>query len=241
MRALLLSNSTNFGGGYLDHALPAIVGLFRDARRVAFVPFALQDQAGYLRRAGDRFREIGIQVVPVEEGSAGRAAVETAEGIFIGGGNTYRLLDRLQRSGLLATIRSRALAGMPYLGSSAGTVVAAPTLMTTNDMPIVQPMSFEALGLVPFQINCHYLDPDPASRHMGETRETRLREYLEENDVPVVGLREGSWLEVEGDPGAPLVALRGPAAARIFRRGAEPIECAPGAVPSPLLLPQVRD
>jgi dipeptidase E len=118
---------------------------------------------------------------------------------------------------------------MPYLGASAGTVVAAPTLMTTNDMPIARPASFEALRLVPFQINCHYLDPDPASRHMGETRETRLREYLEENETPVVGLREGSWLEVDGGPTAPRVTLRGPVPARLFRRGAEPEECRPGA------------
>jgi len=241
MRALLLSNSTNFGGGYLDHALHAIADLFHGLRRIAFVPFALQDQAGYTARARDRFRAIGIEVAPVEEGAAGSAAVEAAEGIFVGGGNTFRLLDRLHRSGLLGPVRSRVLGGMPYLGSSAGTVIASPTIRTTNDMPIVQPASFEALGLVPFQINCHYLDPDPASLHMGETRETRLREYLEENEAPVLGLREGSWLEVEGGPGALRVVLRGLAAARIFRRGAESTECPPGTLPSSLLLPRVRD
>jgi len=229
MRLVLLSNSTNFGGGYLEHALPAIGDLFHGVRRIAFVPFALADQAGYFGRARGRFRDLGIEVEPVEESAAGRRVVEGAEGIFVGGGNTFRLLDRMQRSALLAPIRERALGGTPYLGSSAGTVIASPTIKTTNDMPIVQPASFEALGLVPFQINCHYLDPDPASRHMGETRETRLREYLEENDVPVVGLREGSWIEVEGEAAAPRVTLRGPSPARIFRRGAEPQECPPGA------------
>lgn len=245
MRLVLLSNSTNFGGGYLDHALPAIAELFRGVRRVAFVPFALADQAGYFERARKRLQDLGIEAERIVEGAPGRRTIEDADGVFVGGGNTFRLLERLQRSGLLAPIRSRTLGGTPYLGASAGTVVAAPTIKTTNDMPIVQPASFEALGLVPFQINCHYLDPEPASRHMGETRETRLREYLEENDLPVVGLREGSWLQVEGgSAGAAGGAvgrenagrlaslrfhLRGPVAARIFRRGAESVECPAGA------------
>lgn len=220
MRLVLLSNSTNFGGGYLDHAADAVAALFRGARRVAFVPFALADQVGYANRARDRFRKWGIEVLRVEEGEAGRATVEAADGIFIGGGNTFRLLDRLQRSRLIDPIRARVLGGMPYLGASAGTVVAAPTIQTTNDMPIVRPASFDALGFVPFQINCHYLDPDAASRHMGETRETRLREYHEENSTPVVGLREGSWLEVEGSD----VVLRGDRPARLLQRGAEPVE-----------------
>jgi dipeptidase E len=229
MRLVLLSNSTNFGGGFLDHALAAIGTLFSGARRIAFVPFALADQAAYHERARGRFQEIGIDVQRVVEGPAGRRVVEDADGIFVGGGNTFRLLDRLQRADLLSPIRSRVLAGMPYLGASAGTVIAAPTIKTTNDMPIVQPSSFDALGLVPFQINCHYLDPEPGSRHMGETRETRLREYLEENDTPVVGLREGSWLEVDGAAGRQRVVLRGPRPARLFRRDSDPAECQPGA------------
>ena len=114
---------------------------------------------------------------------------------------------------------------MPYLGASAGTNIAAPTIRTTNDMPIVQPATFDALGLVPFQINPHYLDADPASRHMGETREERLREYLEENEAPVLGLREGAWLRVEGEA----ATLGGANGARLFRRGAEPVELPPGA------------
>src|SRR6185295_14640441 len=121
-----------------------------------------------------------------------------AEAVSVGGGNTFRLLDTLQRSGLLGPLRLRVLAGMPYVGASAGTNIAAPTIKTTNDMPIVQPASFEALDLLPFQINPHYLDADPASPHMGETREERLREYLEENQAPVVGLREGAWLDRDG-------------------------------------------
>jgi len=235
MRLVLLSNSTNHGGGYLDHAAAAVAGLFLGARRIAFVPFALQDQAGYVERARERLRAFGLETAGVVEGAAGRRTIEEADGVFVGGGNTFRLLDRLQRSEMVALLAARARAGMPYLGSSAGTVIAAPTLQTTNDMPIVQPASFVSLGLVPFQINCHYLDPEPDSIHMGETRETRLREFLEENSMPVVGLREGSWLEVEtaplaaaGEAPALRVVLAGPRPARMFRRGSEPAEIRPG-------------
>jgi dipeptidase E len=245
MRLVLLSNSTNFGGGYLDHAAAAITALFAGARRIGFVPFAIQDQAGYHERVVNRFRSLGIDVVRIDEGLDGMRAVDAIEGIFVGGGNTWRLLDKMQRASLIAPIRARVRAGMPYLGSSAGTGVAAPTLMTTNDMPIVRPESFEALGLVPFQLNCHYMDPDPASKHMGETRETRIREFHEENAAPVVGLREGSWLEVDDGgapaggaaaPRGPRVMLRGPHRARIFRRGAEPVEAAPDTALDPLVL-----
>jgi dipeptidase E len=229
-RLLLLSNSTNHGGGYLDHAMEAIRGFLGPARRLAFVPFALRDQAAYAAKAAQRFAREGMEVVAVSE-DGGREAIERAEAVFVGGGNTFRLLHALQRSGLLEVLRRRAQEGLPYLGASAGTNVAAPTIMTTNDMPIVQPASFASLGLVPFQINPHYLDADPASRHMGETREERLREYLEENDRLVVGLREGTWLKVEG----PSARLEGPAPARLFRRGHEPEEVAPGASLDPWL------
>ncbi|HEV8702387.1 MAG TPA: dipeptidase PepE [Candidatus Polarisedimenticolia bacterium] len=234
MRLVLLSNSINFGCGYLDHAARAITELFQGARRIAFVPFALADQEGYHERVRLRFGALGLDVHRVMEGGHGRDVLEKSEGIFVGGGNTFRLLDRLQRSDFIALIRSRVLAGAPYLGSSAGTVVAGPTIRTTNDMPIVQPASFEALGLVPFQVNCHYLDPDPASRHMGETREARLREFLEENRRPVVALREGSWLEVAADAAdAPRrVRLCGPLMARLYRRDHEPLECPPGDLPA---------
>jgi len=228
VRLLLLSNSTTFGGTYLGHARGPITDLFGKVKRIAFVPFALQDQQGYFGRARAHFETLGIETERVLEGTAGRTLVESTAGIFIGGGNTFRLLDRLQRSSLLEPIRARVLEGMPYLGSSAGTGIAAPTIMTTNDMPIVKPSTFESLGLVPFQMNCHYLDADPDSHHMGETRETRIREFHEENATPVVGLREGSWLEVEGTGGAQVARLGGPHHARLFVRGAEPRELPPG-------------
>jgi dipeptidase E len=150
--------------------------------------------------------------------------VERADAIFCGGGNTFRLLKALYDLDVLGLIRERARSGLRYSGASAGANLAGPTIRTTNDMPIVEPPSFEALGLLGFQINPHYLDPDPRSTHMGETRETRLREFLEENDTPVVALREGALLRVEGER----VVLQGRAGARIFRRGHEPVEAAPG-------------
>lgn len=225
MRLLLLSNSTNHDDGYLDHAMPAILDFFGPARRLAFVPFALHDHAAYTGKARGRFAREGFEVAQVTPDAAGVAAVEAAEGVFVGGGNTFRLLDGLQRSDVLEALRRRARGGMPYMGASAGTNITAPTIRTTNDMPIVQPASFDALGLVPFQINPHYLDPEPNSTHMGETRETRLREYLEENEAPVIGLREGSWLRLEGGK----LFLAGRRGARLFRRGTDPQEYASGS------------
>ena len=221
---LLLSNSRNHGSGYLDHAEAEIRSLFVGIDRILFVPFALQDQFGYWNSARERFEALGIGVDRLIEDAEGRRALRDAQGVFVGGGNTFRLLDRLQRSDLLTLLRDRALDGMPYLGSSAGTVITAPTLGTTNDMPIVEPSSFRALGLVPYQINCHYLDADPGSRHMGETRELRIREFLEENEGPVLALREGAYLRIEGERSR----LGGTAGAVLFRRGADPLALAQG-------------
>ena len=150
-------------------------------------------------------------------------AIEQTEAIFIGGGNTFRLLKALQDLDLVEAIQRRVKAGALYIGSSAGSNVAAPTIKTTKDMPNVQPRSFDALGLVQFQISPHYLDPDPTSEHMGETQEERILQFLEENDTPVVGLREGAWLLVEGDS----VTLKGSTGARIFRRGHASVEATP--------------
>lgn len=233
MRLLLLSNSTNHGERYLDHAMDAIRGLLGPVRRLCFVPFALHDTEGYTEKARARFAEAGVEVEGLTADEAGRERLLAAQAVFVGGGNTFRLLDRLQRSGLLDVLRDRVRGGMPYLGASAGTNIAAPTIKTTNDMPIVQPPSFEALGLLPFQINPHYLDADPSSRHMGETREDRLREFLEENVTPVVGLREGAWLWLEDGR----LRLEGRSGGRLFRRGHDPEELAPGASLDHLLAP----
>lgn len=219
-RLLLISNSTNHGQGYLDHVLQEIDGFLGPVRRLVFVPFALQDRTGYGAKVRQRLAAIGVEVATLTADEAGRRLASDAQAVFTGGGNTFRLLKTLQDSGLLAILRERALAGLPYMGSSAGTNIAAPTIRTTNDMPIVEPASFAALGLVPFQINPHYLDPDPGSTHMGETREQRLKEFHEENETPVVGLREGAWLRIEGGR----ATLGGARGARIFRRGAAPEE-----------------
>ena len=230
-RLLLLSNSTNHGSGYLDHAMDAIRTHLGGVRRLLFVPFALEDRRAYTQRVRERFAAEGVSVEGLEPRSEEIRLVETAEAVFVGGGNTFRLLDLLQRAGFMETLQERALGGMPFLGTSAGTNIAAPTIRTTNDMPIVEPESLDALGLVPFQINPHYLDPDPTSTHMGETREQRLVEYLEENDRPVVALREGGWLRVVG----PEAIVEGPRPARIFRRGEAPVEAMPGTDVSALL------
>jgi dipeptidase E len=206
--------------------MPAILDQFAGVRRILFVPFAIKDREGYTARARERFKRENIAVDALGDSPAEAGAIVAAEAVFVGGGNTFRLLDTLQRTGALELLRRRALDGLPYMGSSAGSVIAAPTLMTTNDMPIVQPRSFDALGLVPFQINAHYMDPDPASRHMGETREERIGEFLEENAAPVVGLREGAWLSVRDDE----VRLGGRTGARLFRRGRDPVEAKPGSV-----------
>jgi dipeptidase E len=224
-RLFLLSNSTQSGRGYLDHAMPELLAFLGGPRRVAFVPFALKDRRGYAAKVAERFATEGVRVVGLSADARGVKALAQADAVFVGGGNTFRLVDALQRSGLLAAIRKAVQGGMPYVGSSAGTNVAAPTIRTTNDMPIVQPRRFDAIGLVPFQINPHYLDADPRSTHMGETREQRLREYLEENAVPVLALREGAWLWREGAT----LRLQGARGARLFRRGREPQEYAPGA------------
>jgi dipeptidase E len=208
-----------------------ILDFLGDLRQLCFVPFALRDRHAYGEIAARRFGAAGVDCRTLTADAEGRQAADEAQAIFVGGGNTFRLLDTLQRSGILEILRRRALEGRPYLGASAGTNIAAPTIRTTNDMPIVQPASFAALDLVPFQINPHYLDPPPDSTHMGETREQRLVEYLEENERPVVGLREQSWLRIEEAS----IHLGGSRPARIFRRDCEPEERPVGADLSDLL------
>ena len=223
-RILLISNSTLFGSGYLDHAEAEIRDFLGDLKRVLFVPFALFDRDAYSATAAERFKRMGYELTSVHNATNPLQAVADTEAIFIGGGNTFRLLKTLYDQSLLEPIRRRVAGGMPYIGSSAGSNVAGPTIKTTNDMPIVQPPSFDALGLVSFQLNPHYLDPDPDSKHMGETREKRIQEFLEENDTPVLGLREGAMARCEEGR----IVLKGSTGARIFRRGHDPVETVPG-------------
>lgn len=231
MNLLLLSNSTQHGRGYLEHAMDTVTGFLPAGARLAFVPYALADYTTYTARVRDALEPSGITVRGVHENAEPAAELASADAVFIGGGNSFRLLGALYRTGLLGAVRDAVRGGLPYMGASAGTNMAAPSLRTSNDMPIVQPPSFGALGLVPFQINPHYLDPDPASTHKGETREERLTEFLEENDVPVLGLREGSWLRVNGRQ----ARVQGAAPARLFTRGAQPQELPAGSDVSRLL------
>lgn len=221
---LLISNSTVYGRGYLDHVEQQIKNFLGNAGKVLFFPFALFERDSYAAKAKARFAAMGYSLETAHAVSDPHKAIEQTDAIFIGGGNTFRLLKALQDLDLLDPIRRRVRGGAPYIGSSAGSNVAGPTIKTTKDMPIVQPRSFDSLGLVPFQISPHFQDPDPGSRHMGETQEERIIQFLEENETPVVGIREGAWLVCEDNA----VRLKGDAGARIFRRGEVPMEAKPG-------------
>ena len=217
---LLLSNSTAPGMGFLEHAGEAIDAVLGGRRSVLFVPFASGDPdryAGVVRAALGR---AGIGVTSLHEAGDAARALREAQAVFVGGGNSFRLLRALTRLGALDALRRAVQEGVPYLGASAGSNLACPSIRTTNDMPIVEAASLSALGLIPFQLNPHYVDPDPRSRHQGETRQQRIEEFLEENDVPVLGLREGCWLRVSGQR----AELAGCSTGRLFRRHAEPAE-----------------
>jgi dipeptidase E len=223
-RILLISNSTLYGSNYLDHAESEIRDFLGDVKQVLFVPYAVFDRDEYADMARDRYARMGYEVTSVHTATDPIEAVNKTDAVFIGGGNTFRLLNALYQANLLEPIHNRVKNGMPYIGSSAGSNVAGPTIKTTNDMPIVQPPSFDSLGLVSFQISPHYLDPDPNSTHMGETQEDRIVEFLEENDTPVAGIREGAMIRIENGTSV----LKGLKGARIFRKGMEPVETSPG-------------
>ena len=222
---LLISNSTVHGKGYLDHVEAELLDLLDSRKKIAFIPFALYDRNRYFTQVSSRLSRIGLQVTSVHDISNARRVVREADAIFVGGGNTFRLLKGLHEWNLIESIRERVNAGVPYIGSSAGSIVAGPSLKTTKDMPVVQPPSFDALGLVPFQVSPHFLDPDPSSTHMGETQEERINQFLEENEAPVLGLREGSFVRIREEK----TTLLGPNTARIFRRGHEPVEAPSGS------------
>jgi len=213
------------GRSYLEHVEVEIRDFLGVARSILFFPFALHNRENYAAKAQQRFAEMGFSLSSVHTTNDPKKAIAEAEAIFIGGGNTFRLLKALQDLELIEPVRQRVLNGAPYIGSSAGSNVAGPTIRTTNDMPIVQPQSFDALNLVSFQINPHFQDPDPSSTHMGETREERILQFLEENETPVVGMREGAWVRVENGR----AMLGGENGARIFRRGAAPLEVSSGS------------
>ena len=223
---LLLSNSRAPGLAFLEHAADAIRAALGDRARILFVPFASGDPGAYadlMRKALDALG-LGVRVDALHEAGDPVRAVAGAEALFVGGGSSFRLLRALHRLNILDAIGGAVRQGVPYLGASAGSNVACPTIRTTNDMPIVEVPSLTALGLIPFQLNPHYLDPDQGSAHQGETRPQRIEEFLEENDVPVLGLREGAWLQVRGSQ----AVLGGASTGRLFRRGVPPVNVPAG-------------
>jgi dipeptidase E len=228
MRLLLISNSTNAGEAYLEHPLDQIKTFLGSTRvKALFVPYAGVTISfdDYTSRVSERFQEIGHAITSVHEVDDPVLAVQQAEAIVVGGGNTFHLAKLMQEQGLIDAIREKVLAGTPYIGWSAGSNMACPSIRTTNDMPIVEPVSFQALNLVPFQINPHYLDANPEG-HAGETREMRIEEFLEANPgIFVVGLREGTMFLVEKES----MQLLGPRPARIFKKDYNPQEFEPGA------------
>jgi dipeptidase E len=224
-KLLLISTSTVHGTGYLDHAEQEIREMMGDARRIIFIPYALADRASYGKKAVSRFESMEFECKPIDEYRDAVRALDDADAVFVGGGNTFRLLKTLHELGLVEAIRRRVEEGMIYMGASAGSNVACPTIRTTNDMPIMEPPTLRALNLFPYQINPHYTDAEPDSTHMGETREERLLQYLEENETPVIGLREGAMLCMK----AGRILLKGLRGARIFKRNCAPEELVPPA------------
>ena len=226
MKLLLISNSTNAGEEYLKYPIKEIASFLDGVSEVLFVPYAAVSFSydAYEAKVQSRFDEIGVKVVSTHTLENPALAIATAQAVVVGGGNTFALVKSMQELGLMAAIKSRIDDGMPFVGWSAGSNVCCPTLCTTNDMPIVQPESFNTIGAVKFQINPHYLDHSPEG-HAGETREQRIEEYIAANkDMYVVGLREGCMLKVEGEE----LSLIGSRSLRVFKYGQKPQEIASG-------------
>ncbi|TXI65631.1 MAG: dipeptidase PepE [Flavobacterium sp.] len=223
---IIASTSTLHGGEYLDYLLPELQSFFSNVKELLFIPYARPSGIShddYTRNVSEAFSKINISVKGIHEFENPTEAVEKAEGIFTGGGNTFLLVSQLYKNNVIDTLERVVKNGTPYLGTSAGSNICGLTMSTTNDMPIVYPPSFRTLGFVSFNINPHYLDPIEGSTHMGETRETRINEFHHFNPQPVVGLREGSWLAVKGDS----IKLKGTLTARIFKRNESPVEVVP--------------
>lgn len=226
-KLLIVSTSTIHGSGYLEYLTDEISDFFKGIKEIIFIPYARPSgmtHDDYTANARKKFEALNIKVTGLHECEDPREAIRQAQGVFTGGGNTFLLLKTLYELGLIKELRTKIENGMPYMGTSAGSNITGLSIGTTNDMPIVYPPSFDAIGVLPFNINPHYLDPDPNSKHKGETRQTRIEEFLVFNDIKVVGLREGSWLRVEGDE----IELKGPLTARIFIKGKEVYEHKPG-------------
>lgn len=224
---IIASTSTVHGSGYLEYIQDELSSFFKNVKTLVFVPYARPSGIShndYTEIARKAFSKIGKNVVGLHTFENPAEAIKSAQAIFTGGGNTFVLANQLHKNNLIEPLKNAINNGTPYLGTSAGSNICGLTIKTTNDMPIVYPPSFNALGLVPFNINPHYLDPDTKSKHMGETRETRIKEFHFYNTQPVVGLREGSWLLVENEN----ITIKGALPARIFEYNKPPYEVESG-------------
>ncbi|UUF16311.1 MULTISPECIES: dipeptidase PepE [Flavobacterium] len=223
---IIASTSTLHGGSYLDYLLPTLQLHFKNCTTVLFIPYARPggiSHEEYTKKAAEVFASINIKLQGIHEFESPEKAIQNAEGFFTGGGNTFLLVSQLYKNNIMQLLAEKVKSGTPYLGTSAGSNICGLSMQTTNDMPIIYPPSFQTLGLIPFNLNPHYLDPDTNSQHMGETRETRIKEFHAFNAIPVLGLREGSWLEVKGDR----ITLKGSLKARLFKQNQTPEELEP--------------
>lgn len=229
MNIILASTSTLYGGQYLEYLKPELEKLYQGITEITFIPFARPggiSHEDYTAKAKDFFSKININVRGLHEFDDKVEAINSAQGFFTGGGNTFLLVKTLHELGLMNILKQNVESGKPYLGCSAGSNIGGLNMKTTNDMPIVYPPSFDCMALVPFNINPHYLDPNPEIKHNGETRETRIKEFLTQNDIKVIGLREGNWIRRINDT----ITVEGSELTRIFEKGKEPYEIAPGTL-----------
>lgn len=227
MNIVLASTSTLFGGNYLEYLTEEIKILFSGINEIVFIPYARPggiSHEEYTEKVHAFFASLGIRVKGLHEFDDKKAAIESAQGFFTGGGNTFLLVKTLHNENLMQLLKENIERGKPYLGCSAGSNIAGVNMKTTNDMPIVYPSSFDCMGLVPFNINAHYLDPNPDLKHNGETRETRIKEFLTQNDVKVIGLREGNWIRNKDGK----ISVEGSEMTRVFEKNKAPYEVEPG-------------
>ncbi|KDN54476.1 dipeptidase PepE [Flavobacterium seoulense] len=220
---ILASTSTLHGSDYLDYLLPELQSLFKNCETVLFIPYARPSGISheeYTQKTALTFAKININIKGIHEFENPVQAIQNAEGIFTGGGNTFLLVSQLYYHKIMITLKETLEKGIPYLGTSAGSNIAGLSMQTTNDMPIVYPPSFQTLGLIPFNLNVHFIDTDLSSTHMGETRETRINEFLQFNNFPVLGLKEGSWLEIKNNK----IILKGNLTAKLFRKNYDAVE-----------------
>jgi dipeptidase E len=228
-KLIIASTSTIHGSGYLEYLLPTLATFFANVKTILFIPYARPGGISYDEYtdiAKKAFATINIDVKGIHQFNSPKEAIQNAEAIFTGGGNTFELVNQLYKKNIIDDLKQVLENGTPYLGTSAGSNICGVNMKITNDMPIVYPPSFTTLGIIPFNINAHYLDPLEGSTHMGETRETRIKEFHVFNKVPVLGLREGSWLQVLGN----VISLEGTHTARLFKQNLEAIELEKGSL-----------